>query len=97
MGTKDQTKQWVSSEEITLKKRIVPFFIPKTYGDGFQYCQSIIFIDYIEKGKTMRGAFCIVTEPIKEQNCQKSVHDWQTNKFYSLEQQNRMNEFENCF
>ncbi|MCP6559131.1 hypothetical protein NL501_28330, partial [Klebsiella pneumoniae] len=55
--TKEQSKQWVIKGESAPKKAKTILSAGKVMATVFWDSQGILFIDYLEKGKTITGAY----------------------------------------
>ena len=55
--SKQQSKQWTASGESALKKAKTVLSAGKVMATVFWNSQGIILVDYLEKGKTITGAY----------------------------------------
>lgn len=83
--TKEQSKQWVIKGESAPKKAKTVPSAGKIMATVFWDSQGIIFIDYLEKGKTITGAYySSLLDRLKTELQKKNAHDWPTKKSFSI-------------
>jgi len=78
--TKEQSKQWISFGECAPKKAKTVLLAGKVMATVFWDSQGVIYIDYLEKGKTITGLYYAELLGRFDAELQKNCSIWRRKK-----------------